>query len=334
MRSEQLNEILARIKDVSVCVIGDICLDAYWRADMRKSILSRETPHHPLPVVKETYSLGGGGNVLANLAALGVGRVRPIALLGDDWRGFLIRRLLSEIGIADDMVFTDPARVSPCYVKPMRKGIADVEYEDPRLDFENYTLPDGETERLLLDALDSAARDADILAVCDQTAFGAVTPRIRARLAELAGTVPVVADSKYNIARFEGVMIKPNELEVREAVGDLSETPRAAARRLSLRSGRPVLLTLGENGSVWCDGDQAVPVAPFPVEPPVDIVGAGDTFLSAFCAAYAAGVSGPDAMAFASLASSVTVKKIGTTGTASPDELRAALLARAAAAEA
>ena len=46
-----------------------------------------------------------------------------------------------------------------------------------------------------------------------------------------------------------------------------------------------------------------------------------NTFLSAFAAAYAAGVPGETALAFANLASSVTVKKIGATGTASPDEI-------------
>ena|GEM_PF-4288646 len=32
--------------------------------------LSRETPHFAMPVVEERVSLGGGGNVAANMAAL------------------------------------------------------------------------------------------------------------------------------------------------------------------------------------------------------------------------------------------------------------------------
>ena len=52
-RSEVIS-ILEKIKNIRVCLIGDVCLDLYWRADMKKSRLSRETPHYPLPVVEET----------------------------------------------------------------------------------------------------------------------------------------------------------------------------------------------------------------------------------------------------------------------------------------
>jgi len=52
-------------------------------------------------------------------------------------------------------------------------------------------------------------------------------------------------------------------------------------------------------------------------------VGAGDTFLSAFCAAAATGCGIGQAAAFANLASGVTVKKIHQTGTATPEEIRA-----------
>ena len=51
---------------VTAMVVGDVCLDAYWMADMRLSSLSRETPHHNMPVVEERYALGAAGNVMAN----------------------------------------------------------------------------------------------------------------------------------------------------------------------------------------------------------------------------------------------------------------------------
>ena len=48
--SKLIEKILGAVKSVRVCLIGDLCLDAYWTADMKKSRLSRETPHVPLPV--------------------------------------------------------------------------------------------------------------------------------------------------------------------------------------------------------------------------------------------------------------------------------------------
>ncbi|MGL4553860.1 MAG: PfkB family carbohydrate kinase, partial [Gemmataceae bacterium] len=58
---------------------------------------------------------------------------------------------------------------------------------------------------------------------------------------------------------------------------------------------------------------------------PVDPVGAGDSTTAGILCALAAGLCLTDAAAFGCLVASVTVRKIGTTGTASPDELRAAI---------
>ena len=89
----RLEEILSRLADVSIAVVGDGCLDVYWEADMTRSQLSRETPHFPLPVVKERTSLGAAANVAANLAALGLKRVGFLTVIGDDWRGREMEKL-------------------------------------------------------------------------------------------------------------------------------------------------------------------------------------------------------------------------------------------------
>ena len=55
--------------------------------------------------------------------------------------------------------------------------------------------------------------------------------------------------------------------------------------------------------------------------PPLDPVGAGDTFLSACSAALAAGAHPLQAAALANLAAAVSVRKLRITGTASPQEI-------------
>ncbi|MBO4342899.1 MAG: sugar kinase, partial [Clostridia bacterium] len=213
MNIAELNVILNKIKNVTVGMIGDICLDAYWHADMKMSVLSNETPHYPLPVVKETYSLGGGGNVVSNLAAVGVKRVIPVSVLGDDWRGMIVSKCLMETGADCSYIITDKTRVSPCYVKPMRHGISDVIYEDPRLDFENRAYPAKETEDKVIYALEKTAAEADIIAVCDQTLFGTVSPSVIEKLNEIGKKMPVVSDSHSHINQFRNVIVKPNERE-------------------------------------------------------------------------------------------------------------------------
>lgn len=321
MNKEYLNDLFSRIADVTVCVVGDVCLDIYWHADMKKSVLSRETPHFPLPVTEERYSLGGGGNVMANVSALGVKAVLPVSVLGADWRGYLARECFKNISANAAGLITDETRVTPCYAKPLRQGISDVAYEDPRLDFENRSPLTERTENEILAALDKAAARADAIAVSDQLEYGVVTPRIRERLCELGKTMPVIVDSRDRIALYENVIIKPNEFEAAGALESGFSDPAAAAKALSAKTGAPVIVTLGDKGAVWCEGKNAVFVRSTPAEPPVDPVGAGDTFLAAFAAAYAAGAAGPEAVEFANLAAGVTVKKIGTTGTATESEI-------------
>lgn len=321
MNKSELQQILNSIRNVSVCLIGDLCLDVYWLADMKKSRLSRETPHHPLPVTQERYALGGGGNVAANLAALGVGAIHPLSVIGDDWRGFLLRGCMMEAGIDDSGVLIEKTRVTPCYCKPMRAGISDVVYEDPRLDFENYATLAPETEGRLLRLLDAAAAQDDVIAVCDQLEYGVITPAVRARLNEIAKCKPVIVDSRDRVALYASAIVKPNDVEAAAATGLPTNDPEAAALALSEKNGAPAIVTVGADGAVWCENRQAIRIPAKQVRPPVDPVGAGDTFLAAFCAAYAARIPGPHAVAFANHACAVTVKKIGMTGTAKPAEL-------------
>lgn len=321
MTKRELQSILSAVRGVRVCLVGDLCLDAYWRADMRLSRLSRETPHHPLPITEERYGLGGGGNVVANLATLGVKEALPLSVIGSDWRGYLLRQLLAAQGISDAKILTDPLRITPCYCKPLRAGISDVVYEDPRLDFENREPMREATEAAFLRILDAAAETADIFAVSDQLDFGVITPKVRDRLCEIAKRKPVVVDSRDRIGAYRNVILKPNELEAATAAGLSLGQPEAAAQKLAAQTGAPVIVTLGNDGAIWQEDDRTVRIPALNIAPPVDTVGAGDTFLAAFCAAYAAGTDGAAAVAFANRACAVTVKKIGMTGVAAPEEL-------------
>ena len=327
---DKIEEINKNIQDITVCTIGDMCLDLYLYADMKLSELSRETPHHPLPVVREVGTPGGGGNVANNIAALRVGRLLPVSLIGDDWRGFLLMQYLEDHGFDTSRIIKSRKYATTCFCKPMRMGISDVVYEDPRLDFEFRGEIDPADEEAVIKAFDEAAAQADVIAVSDQVKRGVITDRVRERISYWAGIKPVIMDSREHSTFYKGVIAKPNEVEAAFAIGrdikglnlTLDDYAQIGAD-LQKKNACPVIVTLGSLGSLWCD-EGGVTLAPtVPAEPPIDIVGAGDTFLSACACAYAAGASGPEALAYGNLASGVTVKKIGTTGTASPEEILA-----------
>lgn len=329
IEKSKLKGILDRIGKVRVAVIGDGALDVYWEADMTRSELSRETPHFPLPVVKERFSGGGCANVSANISALKPAFVTIITVIGNDWRGNLFRKALEENNVSTGDLVISVNRVTPAYCKPLRKGISDVEYEDPRIDFQNYSFPSPEEEAMIISGIEKVSGMVDVIAVADQMLYGTITEKVRRKLSDISGSgIPVIADSRDRIGLFSGLIVKPNETEAcRVIIPDIN--PRKitenliheAGLEINKRNNCPVIITLGSRGALWIDNQSVMEIPTVPEEPPIDIVGAGDTFLSAFSCSYAAGASGPEAVAIANLAAGVTVKKLGTTGTATREEI-------------
>lgn len=331
MDRKRLEEILEDIRTVTVAVLGDFCLDAYWIGDMTRSELSRETPHFPLPIVGESYSPGGAGNVAWNAKDLGVSRVLALTLFGPDWRAYALRKALIERDVDVSLVIEVEDWITPCYAKPYRRGYQ-FEQEDPRLDFQNWTWPSSSAEEALIHALDRCFPGCDALIVTDQMPFGVVSERIRQRLGELGEAhpeKPILVDSRYRMGAFQHVMLKPNEMEAAQAIG-LQEVKSYAVDRqriehcglaLSERTGRPVFVTLGEYGILVVENGHVRKAATRPAEPPIDIVGAGDTTISALASSLGAGATCFEAAELANLAASVTVKKLRQTGTATPEEV-------------
>ena len=327
---DKLEWIFSKIKEVRIAIIGDICLDVYWKADMTKSELSRETPHFPLPIIEERMYPGGGGNVAVNIAALLPKSIKVFGVTGKDWRGDILIQKFKEAGIDTGNVVVSEKAVTNAYCKPIRKGISHLEYEDPRLDFNNYEKLPQVDEARLCELLENSAGEIDILCVSDQMLYGCITPAVREKILSLSKEgLKVVVDSRDRISLYPGAVLKPNEVEGMRAVnknaGSLEMTLEnyiKAAKALSQLNKSEVCMTLGSKGCVYTDAKTTVHVPSYEVQSPIDICGAGDTFLSAFSCAIAAGAEPFEAASFANMAADVTIKKIGITGSASPEEIK------------
>lgn len=321
-----LTGILEGISRARIGLIGDLCLDMYMDVDMRLSELSREVPNYTLPVVGERVSPGGAGNVAANVAALKPKALRVLGVLGQDWRGGLLKEALRARGVPTDGLIVSPRATTNAYIKPVRRGYSDLLYESPRLDYENReALSDGD-EAALMEALERAAQEVDVLCVCDQLKNGCVTGRIRRRVCELARDgLRVIVDSRDRIGEYRDVIVKPNEMEAMRALNlNGAVTPERmaqAALALSERSGRPALITLGENGCLAAEDGRVAHIPARRVSGPTDICGAGDSFLAALACALGGGADIRAAAALGNLGASVTIAKLGETGTASRAEL-------------
>lgn len=329
LNKKEIEFIGEGIKQSRIGIIGDFCVDIYWHADMTRSELSRETPHYPLPVTEEKTYMGAGGNVAANIAALKPAKIYAMSLLGDDWRGMLLETLLKKNNISSEYFIKTPGRFTNAYCKPMRHGISDLVYEDPRLDFDNFSPIDAKTENKIIKNLRKMAEKIDILCVADQFRCGIVTPAVRDEIISLAENgLKVIADSRYNIGKYTGCILKPNEVECWRAVYNNEGYLKAdepefieAAKKLAEMNHSSVFCTLGAKGSFVTDGIKGYRINAVPLTGKLDICGAGDTSLSAFTCALSCGTPMEKAAEFAGMASAVTVKKIGITGTASVKEI-------------
>jgi rfaE bifunctional protein kinase chain/domain len=318
-------EILAAIPSFRVLVVGDICLDRWCAYDPAATEPSRETGIPRIGVVRTETTPGAGGTVANNLAALGCASVAVLGVIGDDGFGWELSRALDTRGISSELCVRTSSAQTFTYTKVINAttGIED----RPRLDFINTTPLAGEVESEILHRLPSAIDSCDVIMVADQAETsqgGVVTPAVRDRIAQLASGHPekiFFADSRARIQHFRNVIVKPNRDEAEAACRSLFDRIDYAALRQHVRS-RLLMVTYGAEGVLLVDENGKTWVRTQPVENPVDICGAGDSFSAGAALALAAGASAAEAASFGNLVASITIMKKGT-GTASPEEVSA-----------
>jgi bifunctional ADP-heptose synthase (sugar kinase/adenylyltransferase) len=318
-----IEEILTALPARRIGVLGDLFLDRYLDLDAALTEPSIETGLDAYQVVGVRSYPGALGTVINNLAALGVGTIRPIAFYGDDGEGYELQQALARIPAVQSRygLLVAPSRRTPTYTKPMLRRRDEAPRELNRLDIKNRTPTSRAIERILIEYLERAWNEVEALIVLDQVSepnCGVVTDRVRARLAELAerdAAKFVLADSRERIRQFRNVSVKPNEREAAAYPGG----PAAFAKGL----GRHVFQTLGERGiDLHASDGSRGHVPAYPVSGPTDIVGAGDSTSAGIACAVMAGATFEQAAAFGNLVASITVQQIGVTGTATPQQVR------------
>jgi rfaE bifunctional protein kinase chain/domain len=104
---ERLDAILAGFEGRRVLVVGDLMLDEYvWG---RVNRISPEAPVMVVDVVETTHALGGAGNVVNNIQAMGASALVS-GVVGDDPNGLAVRERLQACGSAPEGVVTAPDR--------------------------------------------------------------------------------------------------------------------------------------------------------------------------------------------------------------------------------
>jgi bifunctional ADP-heptose synthase (sugar kinase/adenylyltransferase)/phosphoglycolate phosphatase-like HAD superfamily hydrolase len=332
MTRQQLDSLLSDIATVRIGVVGDFCLDAYWDLDPGLSEPSIETGLATRAVRRQRYSLGGAGNVVANLVAMGVKRVCAFAVVGSDPFGREMVRILAGHGVdTAGVLVQEEGWETPVYVKPIESG-----REQNRIDFGNANALAPAVGEALVAKLRAARAGLDLLVVNQQLAHGIHTERFRAALAQLLaergpGAGSAIVDSRAWSDVYGGAVRKINDREALRLRGEAwdgeepvpRERAAAAAEHLFARWGEPVFITRGARGMLVRDREGLHEVPGLLILGRIDSVGAGDAALAGIAAALAARRGCLEAAELGNLAAGVTVQKLLITGTASPDEIRA-----------
>jgi rfaE bifunctional protein kinase chain/domain len=323
-----LEATLYRLPDVRVTVFGDFCLDAYWWIDEAEGERSLETGLPARRISGQQYSLGGAGNVVANLVDLGVKQVNAVGAVGADLFGGELLCLLRKKGVdTTGMLLLDEWQTM-VYAKPCHGH-----EESNRLDFGSFNTLSAPAIELLMTELERATLQSDVVVLNQQRPTGISPPEVIAHLNDLIRAHPetrFIVDARHQAALYRGSMLKLNAHEARRLLGEAgadniitTDQAKAYADLLWEQTKQPVFLTRGEKGIVVAEGDAVHEIPGIQIIERTDPVGAGDTAVAALAAVLGSGGDPLAAATFANLAASITVRKLQTTGTVTPTELRA-----------
>jgi rfaE bifunctional protein kinase chain/domain len=326
----RFQSLTSRYSKLRVGILGDFCLDRYLEIDPRKKETSIETGLEVHNVINIRSQPGAAGTILNNLAALGIGEIFPAGFCGIDGEGFELRNSLrGKPGVRLDFFFETPERRTFTYTKPLRIEPGKIPVELNRLDVKNWTpTPSTLSAKMRQAALELAAI-VDAIILLDQVDLpetGVVTTPLLQEIEQIARQKPnllILADSRRGLGAFPPVTFKMNHAELARLENQALSTDLATIGKeavlLAQKNQKPVFVTLAEHGILGAAPTGEVKHLPaLPLRGEIDIVGAGDAVTANLTAALAAGSNLKEALELATLAASLVIHQLGTTGDATP----------------
>jgi D-beta-D-heptose 7-phosphate kinase/D-beta-D-heptose 1-phosphate adenosyltransferase len=290
--------------------------------------VERISPEAPVPVVeveRESSTLGGAGNVAANLRALGAAPLL-LGVVGEDDDGRRLREAFAAGGLDLGGVVTDATR--PTTVKTRIVAHAQ---QVVRADRESRADLSGAALARLLEIVERELPGCEGLVVSDYGKGvihpGTLAPALGA--AGRAGCAVSVDPKESHIDAYRGVSIlTPNQHEAGWVQGrrvtdeaSLMEVGWGLQQRLDAAA---VLVTRGAGGMSLFERGGRHTHLPTVAREVYDVTGAGDTVVSVVALALAAGADFPAACLLANHAAGIVIREVGT-ATCTREQLLASL---------
>lgn len=292
-----------------ILVIGDLMIDHYlWGGCER---ISPEAPVQVVDIARETTVLGGAGNVINNLVALGA-QVSIAGVIGDDENGEELCAMLDFIGVKSEGLVKQKGR------KTSKKSrIIASNQQILRYDKESKDAIEPASEQAIVSYVKSAIGSCDIIILSDY-GKGVITDTVAAGVitaARNAGKKVLVDPKGKDYRKYRGsYLLTPNKKEASEATGIvINDEVSLKKALLSLKETCDLecsMITLSEDGiAIYDDSMRRFPTVAKEV---YDVTGAGDTVIASLSFALSSGLSIDEAAPFANHAAAVVVGKIGS----------------------
>jgi len=302
---------MTRFPQVSLLVVGDLMIDQYlWGR------VSRISPEAPVPVVRlerESFRMGGAGNVVSNLVSLGA-RAIPAGVRGDDRQGQLLEKFCRDAGLPTEALIVEPGRATTVKTRVIAHNQQVV-----RVDREVDGPIEASVTKGLLEKSVRLLGQAQGLIISDYDK-GALSPDLLAGLLPEAARrgMPVVVDPKVRLFKHyrPATVVTPNAREAMEAAGMVArsdqEFERVARRLLELLGNPSLLITRGDRGMLLQETAGRPLLIPATAREVFDVTGAGDTVVATLALALSSGATMQEAALLANRAAGVVVGKVGT----------------------
>jgi len=321
-----LTSIVSAFSGRRILCVGDVMLDRFIYGETKR--ISPEASVPILRVTRESSELGGAGNVVRNIAALG-GHCAFVSVIGDDRAGTEITQHFGRLSQVEPYVRVSSERETTVKTRFVSD---DNGHNLLRADRETTT------PLTLKDAADikqnAVAQVAEVDAVIlSDYAKGVLLGDIAAAViaaARKAGK-PVIVDPKGSeYGRYAGAsVITPNRNELADAANmpvdddaDIIAAARAVCAKTSVDA---VLVTRSKRGMTLVGGDGAIYDFAAEAREVADVTGAGDTVVATLALALASGAALPAATRLANIAAGIVVGRRGTAVVTAQD-IGAALL--------
>jgi ribokinase len=259
----------------------------------------------------EFYTAFGGKGANQALAAFKAGaEVRFLGKVGCDQNGEEILRHLTELGMPSDSVLKDPNHhTGVALIMVDRRGrnaigVApgsnwqlmeeDVRRAEPIIAWGKVLLIQLEVPLPAVREALGLAKQHELLTILNPAPARSLMP-------DILSLVDILTPNEVEASVLSGIPVKG------------VEDGALAGRRLIEAGAGQVIVTLGEKGSCWIQGNSTRIIPPFPIEA-VDSTAAGDAFNGALACAMAEGRTLEKAISFANAAGALSVTKRGAQG--------------------